>query len=432
MKSKNLKSLLAVIFIMSIFSSCVNNDYEEIDTDCISATPTKTIAEIYAIATEKPKLYEKDDVIEAYVTSTDVGGNVYKTLSLVAIDGTLAFSIPIDMYNIYTEYEPGRKVYVYLKGKYFNITYGSLIIGDLYLNDGVETIGRIQPVAMRDMVKLSCESISEEELVQHFTIPEALKSNNINKLIEIDEVQFADEAISTTYFNPNNAFGGGTNINLVDKNGKKINFRTSEFADFAGALVPSGRGSMRGVLTKYTTTYQFLARTESDIKLVGFRLYPLFEETFTNNFPLWSKISVLGAQVWAVDTQFGHPGSCAKISGFGAGNNANEDWLISPAINLSETKTAYLTFDTAVKYAGNTLEIFISTDYSGAGNPSVATWKTIKAKLSPKTGSYVWRNSGKINISKYTGGKVYVAFKYTSTTEAAATWEVDNVKVTTN
>lgn len=38
-------------------------------------------------------------------------------------------------------------------------------------------------------------------------------------------------------------------------------------------------------------------------------------------------------------------------------------------------------------------------------------------------------NSGAIDFTAYAGKNVNVAFKYTSTTSAAATWEIDNVKV---
>ncbi len=429
MKNTFLKSFAIITFIIVTFSSCINSDvYENTDSDCITVMPTKSVADIYALATAKPQLYEANDIIEAHVTSSDAGGTFYKSLSMVAVDGTKAFSIPIDLYNIYTEFEPGRKVYVYLKGRHFNITDGSLIIGDLYQETD---IGRLQPEAMRNTIKASCESITDDALVQHFTITEALKNNQINKLIQIDNVQFSDEALNTHYYNPNNVIGGATNINIVDKTGKKMIFRTSQFADFANVLVPSGSGSIRGVLTKYATNFQFLARTQDDIQFNDARLLPIFQETFTSNFALWTKISLVGEQVWILETEYGHPGSCAKMSGFASGNNnANEDWLISPAINLTGTKIAYLTFDTAAKFVGNPLEILISSNYSGSGNPTVAKWTALQAKLSTSTASYVWRNSGKINISDFAGGKVHIAYKYTSTNTDAATWEVDNVTVT--
>jgi hypothetical protein len=44
-------------------------------------------------------------------------------------------------------------------------------------------------------------------------------------------------------------------------------------------------------------------------------------------------------------------------------------------------------------------------------------------------GGWVWTPSGTIDINDYNGSNVRVAFKYTSNSTAAATWEVDNIEV---
>jgi hypothetical protein len=62
------------------------------------------------------------------------------------------------------------------------------------------------------------------------------------------------------------------------------------------------------------------------------------------------------------------------------------------------------------------------------------TWTTITgATLS--AGNYVYANSGNLSLNSFVGtgnNTVYVAFKYTSSTTAASTWEIDNVKVLGN
>ena len=107
------------------------------------------------------------------------------------------------------------------------------------------------------------------------------------------------------------------------------------------------------------------------------------------------------------------------------------DWLISPSINLSAITSATLTFDNVCKFAGNDIEVFISSNYTGSGAPSAATWTPLSGNLDTNvSGSYIWKPSGPINISAFTGnGNVRIAFKYTSTATASKTWEVDNVKV---
>lgn len=161
----------------------------------------------------------------------------------------------------------------------------------------------------------------------------------------------------------------------------------------------------------------------------------VYEYAFTDGFETswadWTKYSVTGAQTWQLDTQYGVDGTnCAKMSGYAGTNNANEDWLISPAIDLSELTTAALSFKTASKFTGNVLEVKISSDYAG-GNPNDATWTNLSATLD-NSNAYTWTGSGKIDISSFVGGNVYVAFKYTSTSTASMTWEVDNVKIIKN
>lgn len=162
---------------------------------------------------------------------------------------------------------------------------------------------------------------------------------------------------------------------------------------------------------------------------------PTFKEDFETNFPNWVKFSEVGAQVWVLDPTFGnpYPGACAKMSGYAGTNNANVDWLISPAQDLSEYSSASISFDNAYKFDGPVIELYASRNYSGAGDPNATgvTWTKIEgAILSP--GNYTYVNSGKLNMSAFAGAgneTVYVAFKYTSTTSASSTWEIDNVKI---
>jgi hypothetical protein len=159
---------------------------------------------------------------------------------------------------------------------------------------------------------------------------------------------------------------------------------------------------------------------------------PLFKDGFDSSWDNWTKVSVTGAQEWRLDTQFGNPGNCAIMSGFAnSTNNVNEDWLISPEIDLSSVSTAKLSFQTASRFAGNLLEVKISSNYTG-GNPNAATWTNLTATLDTNTSSYVWTNSGSIDISSFAGQNVYVAFKYTSTASASTTWEVDNILILEN
>ncbi|GLB48476.1 DUF5689 domain-containing protein [Neptunitalea lumnitzerae] len=146
----------------------------------------------------------------------------------------------------------------------------------------------------------------------------------------------------------------------------------------------------------------------------------------------WTAYSVAGAQAWYYTT-YGNPNDSAAMSGYdsnSSSNVANEDWLISNAIDLTGFTSATFSFDNVRRYAGNAIEVYMSTDYAG-GNPNTSgTWTQLSANLDTDTTSFnTWVNSGDIDVSAAAGGTLYVAFKYTSTTSASTTIEIDNVVV---
>lgn len=145
-------------------------------------------------------------------------------------------------------------------------------------------------------------------------------------------------------------------------------------------------------------------------------------QDFSSGFGDWETVSVIGEQQWIISSNGGPDNSpCAQINGYSGGNNANEAWLISPAIS---EKSIIFSFDNAYNFAGDALELFVSTDYDG--DVAEATWS--KAVFTLSTGSYNWVNSGDISYT-HEGEKVHIAFKYTSTTSDGSLWRVDNILV---
>ena len=432
---KNLLKLLTIA-LFATFASCIDESYDNPDLsgECTDLTATKEVSYFTNLATTSYAQHTGEDIIEAYVTSSDVGGNFYKSISFVSVDGTVGFSVSVDDYNLYTKYEPGRKVFVNMKDRYFVKENNSTIIGSLYNGNTLEDtsddeVGRISPVEYQSVLTRSCTKVNEDELVNHLTIAQTLNNNNINKLIELDNVQFTDASLNQNYFDQDVfTIGGGTNHNVVDAAGNTLIVRVSEYATFASAAIPSGNGKLRGVLTKFGSTFQFMIRSLNDVQLNGPRVLPLFEETFTSNFPNWTKFSVIGNQVWSLDSA-GNPGNCANMNGFSSGAQNNEDWLISPSINLTGVGSANLTFQTVRPFSGTALAVLVSTNYSGSGSPTAATW-TPWSGFNLATSGTTWRDSGNVSLAAFIGQpNVRIAFKYVSTTAGASQWKVDNVKV---
>lgn len=143
--------------------------------------------------------------------------------------------------------------------------------------------------------------------------------------------------------------------------------------------------------------------------------------------------SVVGDQNWYWDDIF----KFAKISGYKSGvNYANEDWLISKSFDLSGMSSATLSFTHIINYAvdmPSEQTLWVSTNYSQGENPNNATWSQLIGFTYPNGTSWNKVESGDIVIPyEYLKENVVFAFKYTSTTSGAATWEVYNFRLTTS
>ncbi|MBQ8461872.1 MAG: BACON domain-containing protein [Bacteroidales bacterium] len=104
---------------------------------------------------------------------------------------------------------------------------------------------------------------------------------------------------------------------------------------------------------------------------------------------------------------------------------ATESWLISPEIDLSSAPSAFLSFDHVMRYFGTanqegTLKVTIDNG---------ANWADVTIPTYPDGTSWTFVSSGEISLASYVGKKIKLAFIYKSSTDAAATWEIKNVKV---
>lgn len=132
-----------------------------------------------------------------------------------------------------------------------------------------------------------------------------------------------------------------------------------------------------------------------------------------------------GSYVWKHDTY--NDDKFMKASGYIGGAKASESWLISPTIDLNKATTATLTFDHAHKFAGTPskeLTLWIT-------ETNTEVWKQLAIDKYGTNKDYNFVTAT-IDLSAYAGKTIKFAFKYISTTSAAGTWEIKNVKVIAN
>lgn len=458
---KNLKFIITTA-VFATLVSCVNSDEygtPDLSNDCITIATTKEVTDITGIATATATQYTTGnniDYIEAYVTSSDEGGNFYKSISMVSTDGLTGFSMPVDNYNLYTEFEPGRKVTIKLdKNTFFNKQYDATVIGASY-NGGV---GRISGVNYKDVILRSCDKINEDDIVNNISVVGSEIDQNINKLIEFDNVQFTDAAMGKNFFDPNNVSGGATNHEITDMYGNTVTIRTSEYATFASSPIPSGSGKIRCVLTKYidyngNEYYQFMLRTLNDVMLTNDRMdidmnppiggsaivydatlnEPFTSYTTSNQqiFPKYINDAAVGSRYWQVKTFSGN--KYIQMSSFGGTPEANRSLFIVP-VNMTAAST--MSFKTKDGFNnGNVLKVYYSTNYVPGTQITNATLVDITSSFtiaSGTTSGYAanFTNSGTYNIPAGVTGNGFFIFEYVGNGSGGptTTMQIDDIVI---
>jgi hypothetical protein len=265
------------------------------------------------------------------------------------------------------------------------------------------------------------------------------------KLVQIENVEFICDDLK-------NSFADGVNqesLNryLQDEIGNQLIVRTSGYSNFADDIIPSGNGTVTAIVSQYNDDIQLLLRRPNEAQLTNARIDDcdgngggtgggnvILSKDFDDNSIVsggWTTQLVSGPSNcdWGI---YQGTNSAAKASNYLDGvNSACESWLISPAIDLSATSPV-LSFRNTYNFSGDPLQLLISTNYSGTGNPNSATWTNMTTQVQWSSGGFDWVSSGDINLSNYTQPNVYIAYKYIGSNSDGSTWEIDDVQIVNN
>ncbi|GAB2549474.1 hypothetical protein GCM10027189_35160 [Rufibacter soli] len=191
-------------------------------------------------------------------------------------------------------------------------------------------------------------------------------------------------------------------------------------------------------LTSSTGTITHSATGAQDVvvNLSGTGINPLVQNFNDPNFLTnsgWTQVNVSGPTNSWMYTATGPnsaPGA-AVMNGFSDTNTASNDWLISPAMDLtSMSDFAVLSFYARKFFAGPGLKLFVSTTYNGSGTINTADWTEIEGDFPTATGT--WKQSTGINLTPYKSANTYVAFVYQTTaggSNNSSEWKIDDYKV---
>ena len=283
----NTKIKLLLIFTLFIaITACKKHDFDqpEIPNPCDAnpgLTPNITIFDIQKLYNNGQLDTLKDNVLsfpadsnyvlEATVTSSDEEGNFYRELYIQ--DSTGAMKILLDNKEIYKDYNQGQIIQIKLTG--LNIEkddYAAIYILGLggYDGDYGFEIDKIPNDEQDNYIfRKSCPK-DENLTVKNLQIG-SFYDTEMGKLVKFDNVEFITTDTATTYFDPSNASGHGTNKTIKNCNGNELIVRTSEYATFANDTIPSGKGNITGIICKYGTDYQLYIIKIKDVNMTGQR-----------------------------------------------------------------------------------------------------------------------------------------------------------------
>lgn len=279
----NIKTTYLLIFALActLFSSCMNGDWDEPDfngaapygNNSLTEQNVITIAELIKkypnvfASTDQNKQIDEDIMIKGRITGNDVGGNIYKQVTLQ--DNTAAIIIAINEGGLNGYLAEGSEILVDLKGLYIGGYRKQPEIGAPY--NGT-SIGRMQKDIWAKHFKIvSSPDASVIQPIDFNTIKDTkLMDANCGKLVTLKDVTFK-EADGKATFTTGTAQGNAVNQEL-DGYGSKVVVRTSTYADFAAMTLPYDSEAKKklkcditGIATRYNSTWQILIRKTSDI-----------------------------------------------------------------------------------------------------------------------------------------------------------------------
>lgn len=150
------------------------------------------------------------------------------------------------------------------------------------------------------------------------------------------------------------------------------------------------------------------------------------------SFNTFTSFNIAGPQSW-YNTSYG-----AVCNGYVSGQSfENEDWLVSPVVNLLQTDNVKLTFNHTrgsaavvdVGVADGWYKVFATADFTG--DPTTTQWIELTGLNQTLPAAWQYVSSGELVIPDAAKSATSrIAFRYMSSAGQSATWEIKNVKVT--
>lgn len=417
MKNRVFNAFLLLALVGTMLASCK----KEYPQPPIQNLPVGTVYTIEDILNMSPGTVFDTASVYGIVTADEVSGNLYKMFFIQ--DRATGAAIELKL-NSTSGVRIGDSIRVYLKDvlfeKYHNLPQLS----------GFGPDGHIIILANNRPIEPVLTTIAGIKAGQYLC-----------KLVRLEDVQFTQTGTFAESSESGNRY-------LVDatspNNDDNFVVRTSNYANFAYDNLPEGPGSLVAIATIYNSTWQLIIRSKNEMEFENWDPTPTppvipgevqslpYTQSFSTGFGTYMSYSVVDDNhVWTYESTY----SVVQMTGHVGGNPgedfANEDWLISSPVALTDVSDAKMTMRYLGRYfnnINNDVTVWVSTNYTYGENPTTAQWTQLPANLVEST---TWSDFKDVELAltDYIGQTITVAVKYLSTDTKGGTIEVSAITV---
>ena len=402
MKNRVFNAFLLLAMVGVMFTAC-KKEYPQPPIQDLPIGTVYTIDQILAM--ESGTIFTEDASVYGIVTADEKSGNLYKA----AFMQDRATGAAIELYlDAPSGVRIGDSIRVYLK----DVTYA--LYNNLPQLSNFTADGHIIILANNKPIEPA-----------KATIAEVKQGKYLAGLVRLENVKFTEQ---NTFADPT-TYGNRTLIDPMDPSNNVI-VRTSNYANFANDSLPQGTGNLIAIATVYNSTWQLLLRSVHELEFDGYvpggnTSLPYFQD-FSSAFGTYSTYSVVGDQEWEIDY------NTAKMTGHvGSSNYANEDWLISAPVALTDVNHVKVAVNYAAQYQNSNTEdvtLQISKDYVTGTNPLDANWIQMPVTY-PNTSSWSDFQTVETSLDEFLGETVTVAIKFISSETQSRTVEIKFILV---
>lgn len=284
---KNVISYASAVMLGAVALSSCNDNFERPPMVYPSAdiTANATVDELktrywqddrnyVAVIGELNELTGKSDdagthaIISGRVISESASGNIYNSIVIQQKDGP-ALNISVRTNKLEKSYPFGQEVIIDVTGQKIGGYNGLMQLGSEGVYNGAPSMTFMESADFEAICQLNGAPDAAAVDTLAITLDQIADKSKANlikyqsQLVRIDGLTFDD---------PGQPFAGAQNTNRYAKDaaGRSINVRTSAYASFKDALVPSGTGAVVGILSYYGSDWQLLLNDISGIMFEGY------------------------------------------------------------------------------------------------------------------------------------------------------------------